>query len=129
MKTLSTSWGQMAYADNGTAEFALLLLHGTGCDSADWEFTIRELPRDVRVVTLDFRGHGQSDVPTEAFELSDLADDVLLLVEHFQLRGVVLVGHSLGGMVAMEVARRSVPVAGLVLLEGWTRMSAALPVV
>ena len=38
---------------------------------------------------------------------------------------MVIVGHSLGGMVAMEVARRSSRVAGLVLLEGWTSLSAA----
>ena len=47
------------------------------------------------------------------------------LTDHLELEKFVIVGHSLGGMVAMEVAKRSSSVAGLVLLEGWTSLSSA----
>jgi len=64
-------------------------------------------------------------VPTQSFTLSDLAEDVLYLINYLDIQEVVIVGHSLGGMVAMEVARCSSRVAGLVLLKGWTSLSAA----
>ena len=123
--SLTAYWGKMAYTDSGESSHPLFFLHGTGCDSADWKPVIEQLPRHQRYITLDFRGHGQSSVPTEAFTLTNLADDVLHLVNSIGIQEAVLVGHSLGGMVAMEVARRSPRVAGLVLFEGWTSLSSA----
>ena len=118
-------WGEMAYFDSGNSGQPLLFLHGTGCDASDWTAVIRELSQNRRCITLDFRGHGQSTVPTQAFSLADLASDVSRLADHLRLQEVVIIGHSLGGMVAMEVACRSSSVAGLVLLEGWTNLSSA----
>ena len=125
MGTVETDWGRMTYTDSSGPGHSLLFLHGTGCDSSDWKSIIEQLPRHQRYITLDFRGHGQSSVPTEPFTLANLADDVLHLVNAIGIQEVILVGHSLGGMVAMEVARRSSCIAGLVLLEGWTNLSAA----
>jgi pimeloyl-ACP methyl ester carboxylesterase len=83
------------------------------------------LPVGSHVVSLDFRGHGKSDVPQTGFTLEDLADDAACLADHLRLPHVILVGHSLGGMAAMALARRSTRVVGLVLLEGWTSLPAA----
>jgi pimeloyl-ACP methyl ester carboxylesterase len=115
----------MAYADSGNASQSVLFLHGTGCDSSDWAAVIERLPCEQRCIALDFRGHGRSTVPTKPFTLDCLADDVLYLADHLRIQNLVIVGHSLGGMVAMEVARRSSRVIGLVLLEGWTSLSSA----
>lgn len=123
--TLTADWGKMAYLDTGGSDKPLLFLHGTGCDSADWTSVTEKLPQNQRLITFDFRGHGQSSVPTEPFTLTHLADDVLHFVNLIGIQEVILVGHSLGGMVAMEVAKRSSCVAGLVLLEGWTSLSSA----
>ena len=125
MTTISTYWGEMAYRDSGGTGHPRLFLHGTGCDASDWTSVIKKLLPPQRCITLDFRGHGRSTVPTQSFTLPDLAEDVLYLINYLDLQEVVIVGHSLGGMVAMEVARRSSRVAGLVLLEGWTSLSSA----
>ena len=125
MATISTRWGQMAYCDSGGSGQPLLFLHGTGCDTSDWAPVIERLPCEQRCLALDFRGHGQTSVPTQRFTLADLADDVRHLADHLGLEKFVIVGHSLGGMVAMEMARRSSRVVGLVLLEGWTSLSSA----
>ena len=125
MRTIEMSWGKMAYHDSGNQLPPLICLHGTGCDASDWMPVIDGLPHNRRFIALDFRGHGQSTVPSQPFTLTDLAEDVLHLVNHLSLQALVIVGHSLGGMVAMEVAQRSSCVIGLVLLEGWTRLSAA----
>ena len=125
MGTAETDWGQMTYTDSGGLGHPLLFLHGTGCDSSDWKSVIEQLPRHQRCIALDFRGHGQSSVPTEPFTLANLADDVLHLINAIGIQEVILVGHSLGGMVAMETAKHSPCIAGLVLLEGWTSLSSA----
>lgn len=125
MTTISTYWGEMAYRDSGGSGQPLLFLHGTGCDSSDWTRVIESLACEWRCIALDFRGHGRSAVPTKPFTLDSLADDVLCLADHLRVENLAIVGHSLGGMVAMEVARRSSRVAELVLLEGWTSLSSA----
>ena len=125
MTTIATDWGAMAYLDSGDSGCPLLFLHGTGCDASDWMPVIERLPSAQRCIAPDFRGHGQSAVPTQPFTLADLAGDVLYLADFLGIQELVIVGHSLGGMVAMEVARRSSCVVGLVLLEGWTSLSSA----
>ena len=114
-----------AYFDSDNSGQPLLFLHGTGCEVSDWAAVIEGLPQNGRCIALDFRGHGQSSVPSEPFTLTDLADDVLYLTDHLGLQGFVIIGHSLGGMVAMEIARRSSCIDGLILLEGWTSLSSA----
>lgn len=123
--TIAMPWGKMAYHDSGGPRPPLLFLHGTGCDASDWMPVTERLLGKRRFITLDFRGHGQSSVPTQPFTLSNLAEDLIHLANHLKLHELVIIGHSLGGMVAMEVARRSLSVVGLVLLEGWTSLSSA----
>ena len=125
MTTIPMSWGEMTYLDSGRSLPPLLFLHGTGCDASDWIPVTKNLARNQRCIALDFRGHGQSSVPTQPFTLDSLAEDVEHCARHLNLHELVIVGHSLGGMVAMEVARRSSCVGGLVLLEGWTSLSSA----
>ena len=125
MRTIEMSWGEMAYHDSGNLLPPLTFLHGTGCDASDWMPVIERLPSEQRCIAPDFRGHGQSSVPTQPFTLGSLAEDVGYLVNHLNLDELVIVGHSLGGMVAMEVARRLSSIVGLVLLEGWTSLSSA----
>lgn len=120
---LKRFWGDMFFCDSEGSGIPLLFLHGTGCDSTDWDIVISELPKEQRYLTLDFRGHGRSTAPLEPFTIDCLADDVLNLIYALDVQEVVLVGHSLGGMVAMEAARRDARVTALVLLEGWTCLS------
>lgn len=136
MATLTLPWGRLHFESTPASAHAgtppegpdtipFLFLHGSGCSAEDWEPVQHHLPPGTPTVTLDFRGHGTSDVPTEPFSLEDLADDALALLARLGIRRVFLVGHSLGGMVAIAVARRSLIPAGLVLLEGWTSLWAA----
>ena len=125
MQTIPMYSGEMAYLDSGSSADPLLFLHGTGCDASDWGLVIEKLPGKQRCIALDFRGHGQSTVPAKRFTLTDLAADVLHLTDFLGVQELVIVGHSLGGMVAMEVARSSSCVSGLVLLEGWTSLADA----
>jgi pimeloyl-ACP methyl ester carboxylesterase len=125
MLKLETDWGSLAYSDSGGTGLPMIFLRGMACNSNDWSGVIAALPRGPRLITLDFRAHGESDIPVSQFGMSDLADDVLRLADQLGLAKLLIVGHSLGGMVAMALAMRSPRVAGLVLLEGWTSLAAA----
>jgi pimeloyl-ACP methyl ester carboxylesterase len=114
----------MHVVDSGGTGAPLVLLPGTWCDDEDWDGVRKHLPPGVRTISAEFRCHGASDAPPGAFSLADLAEDILALIEHLSLERAVVAGHSLGGIVGIEMAGRSDRVAGLVLLEGWTNSRA-----
>jgi pimeloyl-ACP methyl ester carboxylesterase len=120
---LALPWGSLAYDRRPGTGPAVVFLHGTGCDNADWQDVLERLPEGLDLVALEFRGHGASAVPAVPFTLADLAADVLRLLTHLDLAETWLVGHSLGGMVALEAMRQGARVSGLVLLEGWTKLA------
>jgi pimeloyl-ACP methyl ester carboxylesterase len=68
-----------------------------------WEYQIPYFTeRGYRCIALDRRGHGRSDRPSTGYDIDTTADDLAALLEHLDLTGVTLVGHSFGGA---EVAR------------------------
>lgn len=117
------AWGRAAWREYEGAGTPLIFLHGTGCELTDWAAIVRCLPPGRQALCVDFRGHGASDAPAEPFTLDDLADDVRRLLAERHAEASILVGHSLGGMVAMAVAARAPQLRGLILLEGWTSLS------
>lgn len=120
-------WGKMAYycSGNPAAANSMIFLHGTGCDSSDWEQVVARMPPETRLVMMDFRGHGNSSTPPCGFTMEDLASDVITLAGRLGLKQPVLAGHSLGGMVAMGAARNSFRAGALILVEGWTNIEKA----
>lgn len=94
----------------------VLLLHPVGLRGAFWAPVMAELEADVRLIVPDARGHGDSDVPQAPFSLEDMADDMIELLRCVGGGKAVVVGCSMGGMVAQAVALRAPDlVAGLVV--------------
>ncbi|OSM05061.1 putative carboxylesterase [Magnetofaba australis IT-1] len=96
-----------------------MLIHGWSCDERYWRKQIPELANQYRVVTLDLAGHGQSGLRDD-YPITAFAQDVAAVVERLQLKQVALVGHSMGGPVALESARL-LPhrVAGVVAVDSF----------
>ncbi|MDA8391469.1 MAG: alpha/beta hydrolase [Actinomycetota bacterium] len=117
---------------------ALVLLHGFTLTSRVWAIQFSQLSGTHRVVAPDLRGHGRSRAGSGGIGLDRMADDVSVLLEALDLRDAVLVGHSMGGMVALSVAGKDVEQrrgrVGSLLLLGTSagplvkRMGWALPV-
>lgn len=96
----------LAYEDYGQGE-PVLFLASWALSSDMWEYQIPFLvERGYRCVTLDRRGHGRSERPSTGYDLDTCADDVAALIEHLDLRGVTLVGHSAGGAEAARYLAR-----------------------
>jgi 3-oxoadipate enol-lactonase len=94
----------------------LVLLHALGCTGLlTWFPAIEQLSRRYRVVTLDLRWHGQG-IQGEEFSLYDCADDVAALIDVLELEDVIVVGYSMGSIVAQRMWRQHPDkVQGLVL--------------
>jgi pimeloyl-ACP methyl ester carboxylesterase len=82
----------------------VVLLHALGSKSSTWDTVAAALAEAGRhVIAVDLRGHGRSG-PAEEYSYRLMADDVLRFLEHRGIKRIDLVGHSLGGAVAMFVA-------------------------
>jgi pimeloyl-ACP methyl ester carboxylesterase len=92
--------GHLAYVDVGDGE-PIVLLHGGVLDHRMWSAQVDTLARDRRVIVPDLRGHGMSSTPTGPFRH---CDDVAELVRHLGIDRAVLVGVSMGGSTAVDVA-------------------------
>ena len=82
----------------------IVLLHGVGDSWHSYERVLPLLPAEYRVYAVTLRGHGWSDHPHSGFTRQDLASDVESLLRQLGLQHVVLAGHSLGSLVAEQVA-------------------------
>lgn len=84
----------------------VLFIHGVGMSAAIWQPQI-DLMRDrFDVIAIDMLGHGASPLPRENAELADYADQAIRLLDHLGLERVAVVGHSMGALVAQELALR-----------------------
>lgn len=82
----------------------LVLLHALGTTLRLWDDLLPLLPPGLRVLRLDLRGHGESDVPPPPYAMGTLIRDVERAMDHFSLTGAVVVGCSLGGLIAQGLA-------------------------
>lgn len=93
----------------------LLLLHGLGSSSADWELQVPEFSRHFRVIAPDFRGFGGSS-REGPYGVEVFAADMWRLLDHLKVRRFHLLGYSMGGAVAQQMALdRPERIRGLVL--------------
>src|SRR5437660_6613032 len=90
----------------GQGDTALVFLHGWCGDREYWKHQVDVFAPDYRVVTLDQAGHGESGKDRKVWSAGSLAGDVEAVVKALGLRRVILVGHSMGGAVALLAAKR-----------------------
>jgi len=91
---------------NGKGEPTLVLVHGWALDRRLWDGQVQRLSARHRVVTLDLAGHGESGRERVQWTIAAFGRDVEAVVEAVRAKQVVLVGHSMGGPVVLEAARR-----------------------
>ena len=97
----------------------VVLVHGWCCDHTYFAPQFEHFAKKGRrVVALDLRGHGLSDKPRERYTMQGFADDVAFICDHLGLGKVVVIGHSMGGIVAFDLASRYPElVSALVMLD------------
>lgn len=108
--------GALFVDDGGSGGIPILLVHSFGGDSHHWDNQLQYFRKDRRVIAMDLRGHGQSEAPSaNEYDILEQAKDIEAVVDSLHLTRFVLVGHSMGGAVAIAYAgSHSGAVAGLV---------------
>ena len=116
----------MYYEVYGTGK-PIVLLHGSYMNIAlNWSRIIPLLAKDRKVIAAEMQGHGRTrDIPRE-FSYEGMADDVSGLLEHLKIESADILGYSMGGGVAFQVAvrhpekvRRLVVLSGVYAHDGW----------
>jgi pimeloyl-ACP methyl ester carboxylesterase len=98
---------RLFFTDVGTGR-NVMLLHGWTCDSHDWSWQLPALESRYRVLAVDLRGHGRSEVMGSGHYAPDdyLADVEALVSNRKRDRKFILVGHSMGGQIAARLASK-----------------------
>jgi pimeloyl-ACP methyl ester carboxylesterase len=90
----------------GKGEPAVVLIHGWACDAAYWTAQIEALKSKYTVVAVNLAGHGGSERNRSDWSIGNYGEDVATVVRQLKNQQIVLVGHSMGGDVALEASRR-----------------------
>jgi len=111
------------YTRTGGSKPPLILLHGLTANGACWAAVAHTLEGDYDVIMPDARGHGKSSVPDDGYRYEDHANDVVGLIEALRLSPPILIGHSMGGLVAAVVASRNPKLLRCLILADPTFLS------
>lgn len=101
LKNLDLHGERVVYVDEGSGE-VLLLLHGMAGSSQTWRSVIKPLSRRFRVIAPDLPGHGESTKPRSDYSLGAFAVLLRDLLDELGVTRATIIGHSLGGGVAMQ---------------------------
>lgn len=120
---------RIRFARSGASgRLRLVFIHGWTCDKSYWNGQVEAFSTDHDVLTLDLVGHGDSDKDRRTWSMEQLGDDVARAVEVSGSGPAVIVGHSMGGPVAIEAARRLGPtVKGVVTIDILTTLKPRKP--
>ena len=107
MRQLERDGVALCYEEAGEGEPPDLLVHGWCCDHTYFAPQFEHFAeRGHRVVAVDLRGHGKSDKPHQRYAMQDFADDLAWVCQRLELAKPVVIGHSMGGIVAFDLAAR-----------------------
>jgi pimeloyl-ACP methyl ester carboxylesterase len=95
----------IAYDEHGDGTPALVFVHGWSCDRSYWKAQVDAFG-DTKVVAVYLAGHGASGPGRSEWTISAFGADVAAVVDALALERIVLIGHSMGGDVILEAARR-----------------------
>jgi 3-oxoadipate enol-lactonase len=103
MPTAHVNGTDLYYEIHGDGE-PVLLVHGLGSSTLDWAPQVAALAPHYRVIVFDVRGHGRSAKPRQRYSVALFADDTAALIRALALGPVHVVGISMGGMIAFQLA-------------------------
>ncbi len=119
--------GVNVYYESYGQGLPIVFLHPWTTNRFIWTNQVFDFARDYRCIVVDHRGHGQSDKPASGYAITESAADVAAIMDHAGVDNAVLVGNSIGGMIAMQTSL-STPqrVLGNLILSSATNMAASM---
>jgi pimeloyl-ACP methyl ester carboxylesterase len=118
---------KLAFEESGAGGPPMVFVHGWCCDRSHFDAQVAHFSPSHRCIAVDLRGHGESDKPAGAYSIAGFADDVAWLCGAIGVRTPVIVGHSMGGAIALSLAARHPELpSAIVMLDGAICPPAAL---
>jgi pimeloyl-ACP methyl ester carboxylesterase len=102
---LRLNGARLSFDDVGAGSPVFVFVHGFACDRQAWAPQLADLSRDHRCINVDLRGRGASEA-APPFDVTTAADDLAALIREVGVAPAVVVGHSLGGVVALVLNER-----------------------
>ena len=124
MRAMRGPGGVIHYRDEGDrGGLPVIFVNALGTDLRIWEPMATVLPGRLRRIRYDLRGHGLSEAAPGPFTIRELSGDLEALAEHLELERALVVGLSIGGLIAQDLAaRRPDLAAGLALIATAARI-------
>jgi len=121
MKQILYKNTKISYSDTGKGT-SIVMIHGFLENQTMWNSYIAEFSKRYRVITIDLLGHGETECMGYIHSMEDNADTVHAVLSKLRIRKAILVGHSMGGYVALAFAELyPAAVKGLVLLNSTSK--------
>ncbi len=118
MPRLDRDGVRIFYEEAGAGNPPMVFLHGWSCDHTYFAPQFDYYRGEHRVVSLDLRGHGHSDKPQQRYSIGEFAEDVYWLCRELGVGRPIVLGHSMGGNISLELAARHPDeVSALVLVD------------
>jgi N-formylmaleamate deformylase len=108
---------KLHYYRTGGSKPPLVLLHGITDDGLCWTPVAEALAEKYDVIMVDARGHGKSDAPENGYDYETMATEVADLIEGLGLENPVVLGHSMGAMIALVLAALNPDLPRAIILE------------
>ena len=102
--TRSSDGVEIVYYEKGTGNKTLLFIHGYGCNSKYWWAQLQHFSKNYRVISIDIGGHGESGTNRNDYTMANFGGDVVAVMNEENIKQSYLIGHSMGGPVALEAA-------------------------
>ena len=113
---LKCDWGTMHLNRSEGDDVALVFINSLGTDLRMWDAVASRLPQDWTQLRMDKRGHGLSQTAPQGYGIPGLAEDVIAAMDHARIDEAVIVGCSVGGLIAQHIALMAPQrVTGLIL--------------
>lgn len=105
-KVKSIDGVEINFQTKGNGDVGLVFIHGWSCDNSYWKNQIEIFSKDYKVIAIDLAGHGKSGLNRKDYTMELFGADVAAVVNHLKLNEVILIGHSMGGSVILEAAKK-----------------------
>ena len=104
-KTIQTNHINLHYLDSESVGQTVILMHGLTANAHAFDGLLKEgLGKKYRIISVDLRGRGESDKPTEGYTMKDHAQDILGLMDALGLEKCIIGGHSFGALLTFYMA-------------------------
>lgn len=96
----------------------ILILHGWGRSSKEWEMVGKTLSKDYKIILLDLPGFGSSSLPTKkGYNVYDYRNTILEFIQKLKLKNTIIIGHSFGGKIAITISSKLLSLNKLILIN------------